>query len=806
MKRLARCASGRCRVWSRVGINRSLWSRLCLEWSRLCFGVLLFAVAAQAEVKRVVILKVDGLPPRLVERYAGESAGGGRAGRSRLPWIQHVFGQNGVWLENFYTRGLSLSAPSWSLLDTGRPLEIRGNAEYDRYTLRVRDYLNFFPFYLSYAMSKRVDMAGVELLDETGARLLIDRFPEEQRYQSFQLLQRGVRWQTLQSSLKSKFSRSIKELFDEWQIGFSMASSINQQTERELIEKLKDPQVRYLDYFTGDYDHVAHLAADRGTQLHTIEAIDALVGRVWSAIEASPLADSTLLVLVSDHGMNTSEGVYSQGYNLIDWFSSAAGGGHHVLTNRHPMTEFKLKGLDPFVSEVITPSTESSYLAGESDRYPTAVLDLDGNERASISLRSNALNQLHVLLDYLVRKRPPGALRHAVLETFFEIRDREAVVWRKQLEELEDDLGDLRGRIKEQQRVIDAQPKKWSAEERNRGLDKDARREGVRLEAMKSDERAYGEYASAMTRLLALDPADFDPGKFKMDELIPRKSLGEANSIRDLQHYAAGPAAGGLVIGEGGKLDVERSFRYVDYFAALGSIAVKNNVQKAVGSRPVDFVAVPLASSQLVWLWSSEDRQALIHARRAEPGGLELRYEPVARLKQDASGDLHYESLAGGAGFPLELFEDPNLGVPPAERAAWLTEWHTEREWLNAVHRTKYSNGIIGVVEAMLSGPREGDRFENRKRRLRLPDFVIFARDHWNFNVRGFNPGGNHGSFLRVSTHSVLMLAGGAATGVPRGVRVATPYDSLSFVPTILSLMGMPDASLPGAVIVEAGN
>jgi hypothetical protein len=241
----------------------------------------------------------------------------------------------------------------------------------------------------------------------------------------------------------------------------------------------------------------------------------------------------------------------------------------------------------------------------------------------------------------------------------------------------------------------------------------------------------------------------------------------------------------------------------VDYFAALGSIAVKNNVQKAVGSRPVDFVAVPLASGQGVWLWSSDERQALIHTRRGESGGLELRYEPVAHLKQDASGDLHYESLAGGAGFPLELFEDPNLEVPPAERAAWLTEWHTEREWLNAAHRTKYSNGIIGVVEAMLAGPREGDRFENRKRRLRMPDFVIFARDHWNFNVRGFNPGGNHGSFLRVSTHSVLMLGGGAATGVPRGVRVATPYDSLSFVPTILSLMGMPDGSLPGPVIVE---
>jgi hypothetical protein len=102
--------------------------------------IFLLALAAQAEVKRVVILKIDGLPERLIER-------------GRLPWIQHVFGQNGVWLENFYVRGISLSAPSWSLLDTGRPLEIRGNAEYDRYTLRVGDYLNFFHFYLGFAVS-----------------------------------------------------------------------------------------------------------------------------------------------------------------------------------------------------------------------------------------------------------------------------------------------------------------------------------------------------------------------------------------------------------------------------------------------------------------------------------------------------------------------------------------------------------------------------------------------------------------------------------------------------------------------------
>ena len=77
----------------------------------------------------------------------------------------------------------------------------------------------------------------------------------------------------------------------------------------------------------------------------------------------------------------------------------------------------------------------------------------------------------------------------------------------------------------------------------------------------------------------------------------------------------------------------------------------------------------------------------------------------------------------------------------------------------------------------------------------------MFARDHWNFNARGFNPGGNHGSFLRDSTHSVLMFAGGEGTGIPAGGHVAEPYDSLSFVPTVLDLLGHPEPDLPGPII-----
>jgi hypothetical protein len=75
---------------------------------------------------------------------------------------------------------------------------------------------------------------------------------------------------------------------------------------------------------------------------------------------------------------------------------------------------------------------------------------------------------------------------------------------------------------------------------------------------------------------------------------------------------------------------------------------------------------------------------------------------------------------------------------------------------------------------------------KRRRRELVQADFHVFASDYWNFNSRFPNPGGNHGSFFRISTHSVWMLAG---AGIPARV-VTEPYDSLNFASTILSLTG----------------
>jgi hypothetical protein len=757
---------------------------------------LLIAPFAYAEVNRIVIIKVDGLAERLVEQYAREPAGIGREGHTLLPWIQEVFGKNGTWLENFYVRGLSLSAPSWSMLDTGRHLEIRGNAEYDRYTLRVHDYLSMVPFYLSYAASHRVDTAGVELLDDRNIPLLLDRFPYNERYQGFQLFQRSVRWTTLRSSLKMGLSRPPKELLDEWQTGFTLSHSVNDQTERELIENLSNPEVHYLDFFTGDFDHVAHLTNDRVVQLHVIQVLDALVGHVWNAIANSPLASTTALVLISDHGMNTAEGTYSQGYNLVDWFNSAAGGAQHVLTNRFPMGEFKMWGLDPLVSKVVSPSKESAYLG--QTQYPTVTMELDGNEKAGISLRSNTLNVLHILLDQLVHKRVTGKLRSAVLDAFFATLGRVRPPWQRDLADLSAEIDALQKRIDEGQKELQSQPKKWTQEQRDQGLDKNARRTAAQIEAWRAETDAYRRYRAVLNRLLNLAPSDFDLGNFKVEEFIPPHSLGPANSIYDLRHYVVGLAPGGLTLSMDGALDFDKSFRTIDYFSALTALSVRNNVQKGVDSQPVDFIAVPLPNNSGIWLFAGHEKQALIRTRGTADGMQEIVYTPIARLTADSSGEIRYDRQEWGAGFPLHIYEDPEFRLPKS----WLEKWHTETEWLNAVHQTKYANGIIGLTEELLAEPNPDFTTEARRKRLRT-DFLVLARDHWNFNVRGFNPGGNHGSFLRLSTHSVLLFAGGDNTGIPRGMRVETPYDGLSFVPTVLKLMGRPEQDLPGPIIKE---
>ena len=242
---------------------------------RLCAfaGILLLllctAAAALAQTKRLVVIKCDGLPYDLVDRLVKQRDP--QSGKSVLPWIDHIFYQRGARLSNFYVRGMSLSAPSWSLLETGQHLQIKGNVEFDRYTLHSYDYLNFLPLVRRGDHGARIDMRAVEVLDSLGLPLLPDAYPHNERYMTYSLFLRSPRYSTLQSGLQNRFMKSPKELFDEWTMGFDMRSVITDQLVRELIAKLDDPKVRYLDLFMPDFDHIAHHNNDTQSHLFVLE-------------------------------------------------------------------------------------------------------------------------------------------------------------------------------------------------------------------------------------------------------------------------------------------------------------------------------------------------------------------------------------------------------------------------------------------------------------------------------------------------------------------------------------------------------
>ncbi len=101
------------------------------------------------------------------------------------------------------------------------------------------------------------------------------------------LFQRGGRLITFQKSLENKFKRGPKELLDEWTIGLDMRNSVPEQLLKDVIEKLDDPKVRYVELMITDFDHVAHHNNDRESHQLALKQIDSAVGQIWTAIQKS---------------------------------------------------------------------------------------------------------------------------------------------------------------------------------------------------------------------------------------------------------------------------------------------------------------------------------------------------------------------------------------------------------------------------------------------------------------------------------------------------------------------------------------
>jgi hypothetical protein len=784
----------------------------------LAFLVCLCAAPGRAEaqnVKRLVVVKIDGLPGYYVDKFVNEKDP--ETGRSVLPWIEKVFYQNGTRVPNFYTRGMSLSGPSWGQVDTGQHLQIKGNVEFDRYTLHAYDYLNFVPYYVAYGRGKKADMPATEVMDQLQIPLLCDAFPFARRYTAQQLYQRGNDWAVLANGFLGLYPGDPQEFIDEWTVGLNFRQMTINQVEQDVLKRIvTHPHLDYLDYYDTAFDHVSHHNNDTASKLTKLKHLDRLIGRFWNAIAASSRAGETALVLISDHGFNSDPKVYSQGFNLVKLLSSAAGGGHHVVTKRRLMLDYSIKGLYPFVPLIKSNSPDSYYLKGQSDQYPTAMLDFDGNERSSVHLRNSDLNILHILFQQIKEGKLSKDLDAAVRSAVFRVIDRNRGEWSATAVQLGEELQALRRKNEVELQAIAALPVESTDKLKLSRQEREANIRRISLAKISAEDLVdYDKYLSSLKTLLGLKREFFRGRDFRIEDLIAPGAMGESNTLNQLQNYVVGLSNSGLVIGPDDNIDLERSFTRLDYFDLVSSQRVRNNVQAGVGNRPVDFIAsrVPISGfdktdfgglsniDDPVWLYGGAEKQALILSKK-EPSGLSYRYLPIRGLRHNDDASITYKIAEWSEGFPLRYFEDKALKVP-GEKAPWLDQWHTEQDWFRAVHQTIYSNAIIGLNEQVDRHPvglssadaRDPDavlvqRFRDRQRRLTEADLLIVASNHWNFDVRGFNPGGNHGSYFRTSTNSTFMISGGNTTGLRRGAVVEEPYDNMSFVPTMLWMMG----------------
>ena len=130
------------------------------------------------------------------------------------------------------------------------------------------------------------------------------------------------------------------------------------------------------------------------------------------------------------------------------------------------MLDYSIKGINPLVPLITTTTPDTYYLKGESTTYPTAMLDFDGNERASVHLRDSDLNTLHILLQELQRMNVSTPERKAAFNEFFAVIDRRRTEWERDLKELQTELAAL-------DRAIQKRTGAYHAVLRHLGIDHD---------------------------------------------------------------------------------------------------------------------------------------------------------------------------------------------------------------------------------------------------------------------------------------------------------------------------------------------
>ncbi len=832
---------------------------------------------APASTIRLVILKFDGLPPDLVDRYVHVEDP--RTGRSVLPWIDRLFYRDGIRFSNFFARGASLSEPSWAILDTGRHGVIKGNFEADRNTGSVNYYLDFVSYYADAARSHRVYPQAVESLDAAGIPLLSDAFRFEQRDTGIQLVRRGTKFNDFLQIGLNPFRGPVKERLGDLLVGVNFHRAYDDTTRAALLKALHDPTIRYVDFYSANVDEVIHDDNSETGVLAALREADRTIGQAYSAIVESGTENRTVFAVVSDHGLTFDlNGRYSQGVNLVSYLCRPELGANTVLAHDVPRANYTLNRsiFKPWVDTSAITVPPKSLLPKRSDRV-TCIIDYDGNERAQMQFRSPDLNRLELLVDAMRHGGLDQARRQACARAAMDIVRAQSAKWLDEAAQVRAELAATRRLAESYEREladVDAQvaARRSAAEVSSAPLpsgpllrayggrsminatdywtDLDQRRKELHalVWRLHSYLDQYTEVADALALRAHSNSAE-DLVNAATDKLFGPFDLGDRPTAGDLMHYPIGLRE--ITLDGAGNLDASASFMEINYLAGFTSLRVKNATRPDLAAAPVAFCATRIPCPSAVHTAieqgivtpneaTSIDRAYLVYGDASSQLILFVRSDhsilasPVASFDATAGSDhVTFQRAGWRPGLPFGLFEDPDLQTD-GDRTDWLRSFHGDRAWLSATYRTATGLGVNNLVEVLgddyhasfdegMARDATEDlrllrRLELRRRDAMQADLFVHAAPHWNFDVKDFNPGGNHGGFGHQSMKAVFWMNGGSATHAAAGPLVVTDaLDGLDFAPTVFEAAGVTEAghfstelerggfrTFPGRIATEA--
>ncbi len=694
--------------------------------------------------RRLVLIKVDGLPPDLLAAAAFPEREDGfdrlaygddlrrsirvyqqQSGRQiLLPNIRRYFYEGGTVFDNMYSATLTLSAVAWAVIETGQPSVIKGHGTFSRDTSYLRSHLDGFRDTIDAIRRGEGKTAALWNLDQIGVSLMSDAFEPARTWTGPQvysriahrelLLEAGRRWlhngqEGVGNIVRSHLSRLVTGID---------YSDFNQElnadlTARKILEEglTGEEEIDFVSPLFTVMDHQQHVDPHPENLIYWLVKLDRLVGTVFRAVEQSARAADTVVAMTSDHGSEIDPGRTAISFPITKVFRTPLMGGHTVKTllveGAWNAVTVPLPGIDfPRVYESkYSPYGSKGHPKGEKG-YITAFLDNFGNGRSSVFLRNNDLNRLHLLLLELRRDR-------IAPERFARLRELFRATLERSRRWLEPDLAayrdyhesslELAARLEEKADNY-SQDSAWR-------LRVEAKRDAPQIEALE--------------RLLRVrfEPEEgglyFDEvfGKaFEIGDFIPKGYLGLANDVHQLSNYTIG-------------LDEELNWVQttvdhqgnpvpMDYFQVLSDYRAANAPANGLAN-PYDVILtrVPAASAAAelrrhgfreadrpielaLWVKSTAKGNPLKggEALLLQSAEGEVAYLPIGSLEQFEDGSIRFRIRAEID--PLAILKGPGFESPDGSSAwEWMGRYRPRRQWLRAVHRTEYGTSMAILLD-----------------------------------------------------------------------------------------------------------